>query len=206
MVYRFRDVDRSAQPAKLVLGSILLPHAPSSTTMTRGGVAWDFSWLFGDSRDRSNALRLDGCASAWLAVGAAEDGAHCEPQKGALRRIRLASAQSLIESSGGGFRIESDFRTVAARRSGPIRVNGELRAIGDCVADADRLWQQAEFLECVRNPLLVGDDLLVKGRDAKALTRDGELQRIGRDPRRGGPVRRRLTDTGRGERPARRAS
>ena len=37
---------------------------------------------------------------------------------------RLASAQSLIESSGGGFRIESDFRTVAARRSGPIRVNG----------------------------------------------------------------------------------
>ena len=44
---------------------------------------------------------------------------------------RLASAQSLIESSGGGVRIVSAARAVVASRAGPVRVSGDDRRLGE---------------------------------------------------------------------------
>ena len=53
---------------------------------------------------------------------------------------RLASAQSLIESSGGGRRIESDRRVAVASLSGPVRISGDDRRRGELVERlADRL-------------------------------------------------------------------
>ena len=46
---------------------------------------------------------------------------------------RLASAQSLIESSGGGRRIAIAFRTAVANRSGPVRISGDDRRRGELV-------------------------------------------------------------------------
>src|SRR5512134_2516859 len=60
---------------------------------------------------------------------------------------RFASAQSLIESSGGGFRIESDRRTVVASRSGPVRISGDDRRRGEFV---ERLADR--FADLVADP------------------------------------------------------
>jgi hypothetical protein len=52
---------------------------------------------------------------------------------------RLASAQSLIVSSGGGFRMVSDCRTAVASRSGPVRISSDDRCHGELVEHlADR--------------------------------------------------------------------
>ena len=109
-------------------------------------------------------------------------GAAGTPLAGLGARLRAQpavwSAQSLIESSGGGFRIESDLRAAVASRSGPVRISGDDRRRGELV---ERLADR--FADLVADPgnrrLLVAERRQPVGQHQQPGAQPGQHRRPG---------------------------